>query len=58
MQKACQVRGAPLPQICLVLESEEESGSENLINLLDLSKDYIGKPDCLFCLDSGVLDYD
>lgn len=42
----------------MVLESEEESGSENLINLLDISRDYIGKPDCLFCMDSGVLDYE
>ena len=56
--KAAQIEGKPLPRICLVLETEEESGSENLIRLLEISEEYIGKPDCLFCMDSGVLDYD
>jgi len=55
--KAAQMQNAPLPRICLVLESEEESGSDNLISLLKLSEEYIGKPDCLFCMDSGCLDY-
>jgi len=40
-----------------VLETEEESGSPNLIGLLNIAKDYIGKPDYLFCLDSGAFDY-
>lgn len=52
------MQNAPLPRICLVLESEEESGSDNLIDLLKLSEEYIGKPDCLFCMDSGCLDYE
>lgn len=52
------MQNAALPRICLVLESEEESGSDNLIDLLKLSEEYIGKPDCLFCLDSGCLDYE
>jgi len=56
--KAAQLRNAPLPRICLVLETEEESGSPNLIKLLGLSEDFIGKPDCLFCMDSGCLDYE
>jgi acetylornithine deacetylase/succinyl-diaminopimelate desuccinylase-like protein len=56
--KAAQMRNAPLPRICLVLETEEESGSPNLIDLLELSKDFVGKPDCLFCMDSGCLDYE
>ena len=55
--KVAQMQGKPLPRICMVLESEEESGSENLPMLLDVSRDYVGKPDCLFCMDSGVLDY-
>lgn len=41
----------------LVLETEEESGSPNLIGLLTIAKDYIGNPDYLFCLDSGAFDY-
>ena len=56
--KAAQVRGVDLPRICLVLETEEESGSENLISLLKISEEYIGAPDCLFCMDSGCLDYE
>jgi hypothetical protein len=36
-----------LPRVCLVLECEEESGSDSLIELLKISEDYIGKPDCL-----------
>lgn len=56
--KAAQMRGAPLPRICLVLETEEESGSENLMPLLAAAESYIGKPDALFCLDSGVMDYE
>ncbi len=41
----------------MVLETEEESGSYNLLSLLDVAKEYIGKPDFLFCLDSGAFDY-
>ncbi len=46
-----------MPRCVLVLETEEESGSYNLLSLLDVAKDYIGKPDFLFCLDSGAFDY-
>ena len=56
--KAAQLEGKPLPRICLVLETEEESGSPNLIDLLKLSEEYVGKPDCLFCMDSGIMDYE
>lgn len=41
-----------------MLETEEESGSENLLRLLDVAKDFIGKPDYCFCMDSGAFDYD
>lgn len=46
-----------MPRCVLVLETEEESGSYNLLSLLDVAKEYIGKPDFLFCLDSGAFDY-
>jgi acetylornithine deacetylase/succinyl-diaminopimelate desuccinylase-like protein len=55
--KNAQMQGVRHPRIALVLETEEESGSPNLIELLELAKDYIGKPDYLFCLDSGAFDY-
>ena len=56
--KNLQLQGVKLPRCALVLESEEESGSPNLLNLLDVAKDFIGKPDYCFCMDSGAFDYD
>jgi len=47
-----------LPRICLVLETEEESGSPNLIPLLQQAKEATGVPDFLFCMDSGCIDYE
>ena len=47
-----------MPRICLVLETEEESGSESLIELLEKAKEATGSPDFLFCMDSGCIDYD
>ena len=41
----------------MVLETEEESGSAHLLDLLHEAKDLIGKPDFLFCMDSGAFDY-
>lgn len=32
--KAAQEQGVKMPRICLVLETEEESGSPNLVHLL------------------------
>ena len=40
--KAGQMQGAKMPRVCLVLETEEESGSENLIDLLNIAKDATG----------------
>lgn len=47
----------PMPRVCLVLETEEESGSDHLEELLAMAKDVIGIPDFLFCMDSGCIDY-
>lgn len=41
----------------MVLETEEESGSENLVRLLGIAKEFIGTPDFCFCMDSGAFDY-
>lgn len=56
--KNLQQQGVKLPRCAIVLETEEESGSANLLNLLDLAKDVIGKPDYCFCMDSGAFNYD
>jgi len=42
----------------MVLETEEESGSPTLLELLDISKEAIGKPDFMFCMDSGAFNWD
>ena len=47
-----------MPRVCLILETEEESGSESLVELLDKAKEITGKPDFLFCMDSGCIDYE
>lgn len=46
-----------MPRCALVLETEEESGSPNLLSLLDVAKEFIGKPDFMLCMDSGAFDY-
>jgi len=56
--KNAQLQGVPHPRCALVLETEEESGSPNLIALLTIAKDVIGNPDYMLCLDSGAFDYD
>ena len=47
-----------MPRIVLVLETEEESGSPNLIPLLKEADHIIGNVDVCFCMDSGALNYD
>jgi acetylornithine deacetylase/succinyl-diaminopimelate desuccinylase-like protein len=51
-------QGAKLPWLVLVLETEEESGSADLVYLLNKNKELIGNIDACICLDSGCLDYD
>ena len=41
----------------MVLETEEESGSPNMLGLLEAAKERIGNPDIVFCMDSGAFDY-
>jgi acetylornithine deacetylase/succinyl-diaminopimelate desuccinylase-like protein len=56
--KAVQEAGSPVPRIVLTLETEEESGSPSLLHLLKEAEPLIGKPDAMFCMDSGALDYE
>jgi acetylornithine deacetylase/succinyl-diaminopimelate desuccinylase-like protein len=56
--KNAQIQGVKMPRIALVLETEEESGSPNLVKLLGIAEDSIGTPDVCFCLDSGCNDYE
>lgn len=56
--KNIQLQKQNHPRIVMVLETEEESGSPNLMKLLDAAKDIIRIPDLCLCLDSGAMDYD
>ena len=56
--KSIQATGLKHPRVVLTLETEEESGSPNLLELLKLAEPVIGVPDALFCMDSGAMDYD
>jgi acetylornithine deacetylase/succinyl-diaminopimelate desuccinylase-like protein len=50
-------QGVELPRLAIVLETEEESGSKNLVYLLDKCSKWIGTPDICLCCDSGALNY-
>ena len=56
--KNIQEQKQKLPRIALCLELEEESGSPNLVDLLQRGESVIKKPDVLLCMDSGCLDYE
>lgn len=45
------------PRIVILLEGDEESGSEHLPFYLDKLEKDVGVPDLIICLDSGALDY-
>ena len=46
-----------MPWIVITLETEEESGSGSLVDLLIASKDIIQVPEICICLDSWNLDF-
>ena len=56
--KTLQDMNVPHGRIVLIGESEEESGSPNLMYLIGKLKDRIGEPDLIVCLDSGAGDYE
>jgi acetylornithine deacetylase/succinyl-diaminopimelate desuccinylase-like protein len=56
--KNLQTQGVNHPRFAMVLETEEESGSPSLLELLEMSKDVIQTPDYMLCMDSGAFTYD
>ena len=56
--KNAHLQGVPTPRCVMVLESEEESGSPHLVQLLTSAKAIIGDPDVCFCMDTGCFDFE
>ena len=56
--KALQANDIPHNRIILFFETDEESGSHDLMHYLQHFKDRIETPEVIFCLDSGITDYD
>ena len=56
--KAIQMEGQKLPNLTFIFETDEESGSKDIVYYLEQYKSLFTKPDLFICLDSGALDYE
>lgn len=56
--RALQEFNYPHNRIVLFYETDEESGSRDLVYFLNKLKSKIGEPSVVYCLDSGCVDYD
>lgn len=56
--KALQKFNVEHNRIVLYFETDEESGSKDLVYFLKKNEDLVGTPDIIFCLDSGTYDYE
>lgn len=58
LAKALQVNNHPHNRLVFFFETDEESGSRDLMYYLNKFKTKIGDPAMIFCLDSGTTDYE
>jgi len=56
--KALQVQGQPHPRCVVIIEADEESGSDDLPAYVDALRERIGTPSLVICLDSGCGNYE
>lgn len=56
--KALQLSKLQTARVVLFFETDEESGSKDLVYFLEKNEAKIGKPDLVICLDSGCVDYE
>ena len=56
--KVLQLQGLPHARCVLIIEADEESGSDDLPHYIDALKDRIGSPSLVICLDSGCGNYE
>ena len=58
MIKLLQENNIPHGRFIIFVESDEESGSADIMYHMDMFKDDIGEVDLIVCLDSGAADYE
>jgi acetylornithine deacetylase/succinyl-diaminopimelate desuccinylase-like protein len=56
--QALQKQNIPHSRIVILIEADEESGSDDLPHWMEKCKDKIRTPDFIICLDSGALNYE
>ena len=56
--QALQDQGLPHARCVIIIEADEESGSDDLPYYITALKDRIGSPSLVICLDSGCGNYD
>jgi len=56
--QALQDQGLPHARCVIIIEADEESGSDDLPYYITALKDRIGSPSLVMCLDSGCGNYD
>lgn len=56
--QALQDQGLPHARCVIIIEADEESGSDDLPHYITALKDRIGSPSLVICLDSGCGNYD
>lgn len=56
--KALRAQGLPHPRCLMIIETREESGSQDLAAYVELLRDRIGSVSTIVILDSGCGDYD
>lgn len=56
--RALQRQGVPHARCVIIIEADEESGSNDLPLYIDVLKERIGSPSLVICLDSGCGNYE
>lgn len=57
MAKTLKTLKTSMPSMTLIFESDEESGSKDIVYFMEKNKKLFPEPNLVFCLDSGCLDY-
>lgn len=58
IMKGLQKYDMPHDRIVFLFETDEESGSQDIVYYLDKEKDFVKTPDIVICSDAGTIDYE